>query len=68
MLVAIPAVGPGQVKDVPLERGSSRRQRGGAVFPGEASGPDAEQNLVFGATDRHFLFRRHWGNVSTDMD
>lgn len=68
MLVAIPAVGPGQVKDVPLERGSSRRQRGGAVFPGEASGPDAEQNLVFGATDCHLLFRLECGNVSTDID
>lgn len=51
-----------------LERGSSRRQRGGAVFPGEAPGPDAEQNLVFGATDCHLLFRLEWGNVSRDID
>lgn len=51
-----------------LRKGRLEKKGGGAYFPGEAPGPDAEQNLVFGATDCHLLFRLEWGNVSTDMD
>lgn len=52
----------------PLEWGGWRRKGGGALLHGEAPGPDAEQNLVFGATDCHLLFRLEWGNVSTNTE
>lgn len=52
----------------PLERGGRRRKGQGWLAHCEAPGPDDEQNLVFGATDSHPLFRLDWGNVFTNVD